>query len=237
MPPRSYLVADIETVLDPELPLADPAESERLPPPAHHQVVVIGLLWLDAKYGISRLGVVEGEAEADILETFSRFLDKHQPGLVTYNGRRFDLPVIAARSLRHGVALRYYYQSRDVRYRYTDEGHLDLFDFLGDFGAAQGTNLDVMSKLCGMPGKVGIEGKDVGPMVHAGRLEEVRNYCLCDVVQTAAVFLRSQLLRANITRDAYLDSVRGLLATIDADDRVAAVRAGINRPRLLLEER
>ena len=233
---RSYLVLDIETVLDAELPIAESSEAERLPAPPHHQVVVIGVLWLDADYRIRRLGVVgEHKDEHGMLEDFSRFLEERKPDLVTYNGRGFDLPVIAARCLRHGVPLRHYYRSRDVRYRYSPEGHLDVMDYVADFGAAKPSKLDIVSKLCGMPGKVGVDGKDVGPLVHAGRLKEVRDYCLCDVVQTAAVFLRVQLIRGELERDAYVGAMQHLIETIRADERLAPVAAGLNRARLLLE--
>lgn len=233
---HSYLVLDIETVLDAELPIAESSEAERLPAPPHHQVVVIGVLWLDADYRIRRLGVVgEQKDERGMLEDFSRFLEERKPDLVTYNGRGFDLPVIAARCLRHGVPLRHYYRSRDVRYRFSPEGHLDVMDYVADFGAAKPSKLDIVAKLCGMPGKVGVDGKDVGPLVHAGRLKEVRDYCLCDVVQTAAVFLRVQLIRGELAREAYLEAMQHLIETVRGDERLAPVAAGLNVARLLLQ--
>ena len=196
---RSYLVLDIETVLDPELPIAESSEAERLPAPPHHRIVVIGVLLMGADYTVRRLGVVgDGKEEPGILNDFAQFVEERRPCLVTYNGRGFDMPVIANRCFRHGITLHYYYAARDVRYRFSPDGHLDLMDYLADFGAAKPSRLDVVAKLCGMPGKVGVAGKDVGPMVHAGRLSEVRDYCLCDVVQTAAVFLRVQLLRGEL---------------------------------------
>ncbi len=234
---RSYLVLDIETVIDPELPI--PSESspiERLPAPPHHQVVAIGVLWLDRNYAVVRSGIIgEGKSEQEALTDFTRFADERQPDLVTFNGRSFDLPVLASRCLRYGIPFRYYYQSRDVRYRFSPEGHLDLMDFIADFGAARSSRLDVIAKLCGMPGKVGVDGKDVGPMVHAGQIELVRAYCLCDVVQTAGVFLRIQLLRGELTPETYLAAMNGLIAHAKAEPRVAPVVASWNEPRLLLE--
>jgi len=93
-------------------------------------------------------------------------------------------------------------------------------DFLSDFGATRPTRLDVMAKLIGMPGKVGVDGKDVGPLVHKGRIEEVRDYCLCDVVQTAALFLRVELLRGAIDRPRYLSAARALLRHLATHPRV-----------------
>jgi 3'-5' exonuclease len=237
MTARSTLVLDIETVVDPALPRAETGQETGLPPPPFHQVVVIGVLWLDADYRIQRLGVVgDGKSEREILVDFCRFVSERKPLLVTYNGRGFDLPVITARCLRHGVPFRHYYASRDLRYRYSAEGHLDLMDFLTDFGACKASKLDVVARSIGMSGKVGVEGKDVGPMVHAGRLAEVQAYCLCDVVQTAAVLLRLQLVRGELPDELYRTAMKGLLEHIDQDERLRPVGEGLDRPRLLLEE-
>ena len=144
--------------------------------------------------------------------------------------------MIATRCLRYGISLRHYYATRDVRYRFTADGHLDVMDYLAEFGAATSSRLAVFAQLCGMPCKVGVEGKDVGPMVHAGRIAEVRNYCLCDVAQTAAVFLRVQLLRGVLDRERYLGAMRSLIGLIRADPRLAPVATSLNERRLLLEE-
>ena len=232
--PKSHLVIDIETVLDPELPIAENSEAERLPAPPHHKIVVIGALLFDTSLAVQRIGVLgEGKDELGVLVDFARFLEDRKPDLVTFNGRGFDLPVIAARCLRHGVPLRHYYRARDVRYRFSPEGHLDLMDFIADFGAAKSAKLDIVAKLCGMPGKVGVDGKDVGPMVHAGRIKEVRDYCLCDVAQTAGVFLRVQLLRGEIEPAAYQTAMGGLIEAIRADERLAPVAAALDAERLL----
>jgi len=234
--PTPFLVLDIETVLDPELPLAE-TDAERLPAPPHHKVIVIGALWFDPSYEIRKIGVVgEGKDERGILLDFANLMNERRPCLVTYNGRGFDLPVIATRCLGHGIPLVHYYRSRDVRYRFSPEGHLDLMDYVADFGAAKPSRLDIVAKLCGLPGKVGIEGKNVGPMVHAGKLAEVRSYCLCDVVQTAGVFLRVQLLRGELAPGPYRDAMQGLITAIRADPRLEPVASGLDERRLLLED-
>jgi predicted PolB exonuclease-like 3'-5' exonuclease len=236
MPGRSYLILDIETVVDPALPQADLRQGTGLPPAPFHQVVVIGVLWMDTSYRVRRLGIIgDGMEERQALEDFSRFMSEHKPDLITYNGRGFDMPVIAARCLRHGVPFSHYYGSRDVRYRFSPEGHLDLMDYLTDFGATRASRLDVIARSVGMPGKVGIEGKDVGPMVHAGKLAEVQAYCLCDVAQTTGVFLRVQLVRGMLSREDYLAAMTDLIANIDGDERLAPVAEALDRPRLLLQ--
>jgi hypothetical protein len=235
--PKSFLVIDIETILDPALPIEESSEAERLPAPPHHKVVVIGALWLDEAHRPRKLGVLgESKDEPEILIDFAKFIEDRRPTIVTWNGRGFDMPVIASRCLRHGITLRHYYSSRDVRYRFSPEGHLDLMDYIADFGAAKPAKLDIVAKLIGMPGKVGVAGKDVGPMVHAGKVQEVRNYCLCDVVQTAAIFLRVELLRGELDKEHYLGAMGDLISQVRNDARVSAVAAGINEARLLLRD-
>ncbi|MEN9579310.1 MAG: hypothetical protein RJA70_2319 [Pseudomonadota bacterium] len=183
------------------------------------------------------MGVIgEDKDEAGMLEDFTRFMDKHEPCMVTFNGRGFDLPVIAARCLKHGLPFAHYYKDRDVRYRFSATGHLDLMDFLSDFGSAKRSGLDVTAKLCGMPGKVGVDGKAVGPLIHAGRIDEVKAYCLCDVVQTTGVLLRTQLLRGEISRTEYLKAMRSLMTAALADERLGAVTRLWVEDHLLLGE-
>jgi predicted PolB exonuclease-like 3'-5' exonuclease len=232
----TYLILDIETVVDQALPQASTGEGQGLPPAPFHEIVVIGVLWMDADYRVRRLGIIgDGTKEAEALADFSRFVTERKPDLVTYNGRGFDLPVIVARCLRHGLSFPHYYGARDVRYRFTPTGHLDLMDFLTDFGASRASKLDVMARTIGMPGKVGMAGKDVGPLIHAGKLAEVQAYCLCDVAQTTALFLRVELLRGQLERDSYRTAMAGLLEQIEGDERLAPVTEGLDRGRLLLE--
>lgn len=240
-----YLVVDIETIPDgsrwarPELPHG---VEPPFPPIWAHRVVVIGCLWLDSDYRLRRLGVVgEGledgatadEAEARLLDAFSRFVGRQRTTLLTYNGRSFDLPVIALRSLCHGVPLPWYYQERGVRYRYSEEGHIDLCDWLADHGATRSGSLDAIARLCGLPGKVGVDGSQVEGLHRTGQLAAIQSYCLADVTQTAFVFLRFRLLQGQIGPEAYREAASALLAALDSDGRVGNVLSQIDRERLL----
>ena len=113
----SYLVLDIETVLDPELPISQAGEVERLPAAPHHKVMVLGALLFDQMYQVRRIAVLaEGKDESGVLFDFARLMEERRPCLVTFNGRGFDMPVIASRCLRYGITFRHYYHTRDVRY-------------------------------------------------------------------------------------------------------------------------
>jgi len=146
------------------------------------------------------------------------------------------MPVITSRALRHGVPMPWWFTDRNTRYRYSTDGHFDLMDFLADFGAAKNARLDVYARLVGFPGKIGVDGSKVQPLVFAGKMDEVNSYCLCDVVQTAAIFLRVELLRGSFDRARYKEVARGLLTFIDEQPRLAGIAGQIDRRRFLLEE-
>ncbi|MEM7435440.1 MAG: 3'-5' exonuclease [Myxococcota bacterium] len=236
---RSFLVLDIETIADPDL--AWDAAVDGFPPAPFHQVVALGVLWLDADYGLQKLGAFGGEAdaapdEAKVLQEFSDFVGQRQPTIVTFNGRRFDLPVLANRMLKHGVAFPAYYANRDYRYRFSDEGHIDLADLLTDYGASRMPSLDALAQLVGMPGKMQVDGSKVQSMYEHGRHADIRNYCLHDVVQTAFVFLRAELLRGRIDVGDYRARARALWDSLAADDRVTEVLERADAVRALLVE-
>jgi predicted PolB exonuclease-like 3'-5' exonuclease len=240
-PSAEYLVLDIETIPDTERWTA-PESPAPFPPTWAHRIVVIGCLWLDHGYKLKRLGVV-GDAEGGtgtpdqreraLLEDFSRFVGRARPVLVTYNGRSFDLPVIALRSLCHGVSLGWYYRERNVRYRYSEEGHLDLCDWLADHGATRSGSLDAVARLIGLPGKVGVDGSQVEGLYRAGQLAAIQRYCLADVAQTALLFLRFRLLQGMIDNHQYQGATRALLDALAADGRVGEVLDGTDREHLI----
>jgi predicted PolB exonuclease-like 3'-5' exonuclease len=242
--PSTYLVLDIETVPDADLYRAPepPAGAEKLAPPPFPPLfacrpVLLGGLWLDESLACTQLGIIgEGKDEAGMLTEFAELMTSRRPQLVTWNGRSFDLPVLALRALRHGVSFPWYYQEPGYRHRYSAEGHLDLGDFLADHGAARMTSLDGAARLIGLPGKGPVDGSQVEALYLAGQLEALRAYCLSDVAQTAFVFLRYRLLAGHLDHDGYRRTATALLASIEADGRLGPLVGGIDRRRLLLRD-
>lgn len=226
---NSFLVIDIETVYDESLPPQE--DPQKFPSPPHHKVVCIGALYFDSNYEVKKIGCIQGDGEAEILLNFTNLCIERKPCIVTFNGRGFDMPVIASRCFRHGITFRYYYKSRDVRYRYSTDGSFDLMDYLADFGATKVSKLDVIAKLCGMPGKLDFSGKDVTSLT----FEQTQLYCLSDVVQSAAILLRIQLLRGELIKEYYLDRAQKFLDFIASDERLIPTYEKINRERFLCQ--
>jgi hypothetical protein len=72
-----------------------------------------------------------------------------------------------------------------------------------------------MAALGNIPVKIGgVDGSQVEAYVAAGRLTEVADYCLTDVLATHCVFLRYEMVRGDLT-PAHLDtSMNSLRATV-----------------------
>ena len=153
--------------------------------------------------------------EKVLLGHFSDRMVGDEITLVTWNGRTFDLPVLSMRAFKLGVSFGWYYKDRGMRYRYSEDGHLDLMDFLGDYGASRYAKLGDVARLIGLPGKVGeVSGAGVHDIYKStmketnyGVIEEkqksVARYCLQDTIQTALIFLRSRFHMGKIDRDEY----------------------------------
>lgn len=234
------LVLDIETIPDRELYTpADPAPGGERPfPPLYAcRPVVIGVIWLDASLACRRIGILgEDKSEAEMMADFADFIARVKPLIVTWNGRSFDLPVLALRALRHGVDFTWYYRGTGFRYRFSEDGHFDLGDALADFGAARMTSLDGAARLIGLPGKLGVDGSQVEGLFQAGQMDALRRYCLSDVAQTAFVYLRYKLITRDIDLPTYRRAAEELLRSLQTDGRFEPLIEGIDRPRLLLPE-
>lgn len=245
----SLLVLDIEAVRDKRVvPDPDPPDEKFFAPPHGWAPIVIGCVLLERDgrvWKTVRLGAIEGgaagqglaERERVVLTSFAEFMQRGRHDLVTWNGRAFDLPVLMLRGMRLGLQFPWYYQSRDHRYRYSEDGHCDLADAMADYGAARHMGLDGMAKLIGLPGKFGeIGGAQVGEAFEAGRHEEIATYCKLDAVQTAFLFLRWQLLKGAMGSAEYRQSAGSLMDACRAVPAFEAFVARCNLPVLFLEE-
>jgi predicted PolB exonuclease-like 3'-5' exonuclease len=144
-------------------------------------------------------------SEEKLVREFWSRAERFAGTLVTFNGRRFDIPVLELAALRHGVAAPVHFnEDSQARSRYSSARHYDLFDYLTNHGAvALAGGMDLLLKMIGMPGKIGMDGSMVQEYFETGRLEEIHRYCRNDVVQTYFLFLRVALMRGEIGADTY----------------------------------
>jgi predicted PolB exonuclease-like 3'-5' exonuclease len=153
----------------------------------------------------------DDQSEGKVVQTFFHAVEKHMPQLVSWNGSGFDLPVLHYRGLRHGVeASKYWDMGEDDReFKWNNYisryhmRHLDLMDLLAMYSPKNNAPLDAMAKLCGFPGKLGMDGSQVYAQYLAGQTDDIRRYCETDVMNTYLVYCRFQKMRGGLTEAEY----------------------------------
>jgi predicted PolB exonuclease-like 3'-5' exonuclease len=173
-------------------------------PVAFHVPIAIVIADVDDDRVLTSVAsVASGGDEKALVCAFWDRLEQFHGTLVSFNGRGFDLPVLELAALRHGCRIPRYF-SAGFRYRYSDEAHYDLYDFLTNTGmySVRG-GFHLLANLIGLPGKGSVDGADVQGLWEAGRLADIEAYCRRDVVQSYFLFLRMELIRGRISQDQY----------------------------------
>lgn len=222
------LIIDIETRPDPSMGVYK-NDPDAFPPPPYHMVTTVAWLTLDMGSSNARpgeapvlpsasFGVAQGELYA--LREVARILAS-KPRVVTFNGRRFDLPVIAMRSMKHGIPQRALLgkdRGIDYLYRYRDD-HCDVMDALSLSGAGVNASQHDVARMLGLPGKHVGSGDGVGTMTP----EQEAAYCLDDVAQLALIYCEWRRLNG-----VEVEPVRDLiLGAIEAEPRLSALHAAL----------
>jgi len=143
--------------------------------------------------------------EERLVREFWERVERFKGCLVSFNGRQFDLPVLELHALRYGCAVPSYFGEDSLyRRRYQLSKHLDLYDFITNFGAYRVRGgFDLLLRTIGLPGKGTVDGSQVQELWEAGRLAEIHEYCRRDVIQPYFLFLRVELVRGRITAERY----------------------------------
>jgi hypothetical protein len=151
------------------------------------------------------------DGEREIVQRFFDGIEKYTPQLVSWNGSTFDLPVLHYRALLHGIAGCCYWDMGDDNreFKYNNylsrfhTRHIDLMDILAGYQNRAWAPLDEIAQLCGLPGKLGMDGSQVWPAFSRGEIDAIRDYCETDVANTYLLFLRFQLIRGLLDAPAY----------------------------------
>jgi predicted PolB exonuclease-like 3'-5' exonuclease len=194
--------------------------------PLHlHKVVAIScVIRRTTKEGLPQFKVGSladsNSSEKEIIQAFFDLIEKYTPQLVSWNGSGFDLPVLHYRALVNGVTSSRYWEmgesgdsdSRDFKWnnyisRYHMR-HIDLMDLLAKFSGRANAPLDALAKMCGFPGKMGMDGGQVWQGFLDGKIKEIRDYCETDVVNTYLLYCRFQRMRGGVTPDEYEDEIK-----------------------------
>lgn len=176
-----------------------------------HRVAAISCVFRDSDgVRVRSLGALQDD-EPKLIQDFFRTVDRYQPRIVSWNGGGFDLPVLHYRAMIHGVQSARYWEmgehDRDFKYnnylnRYHSR-HLDLMDMLAMFTGRANAPLDEMARLCGFPGKLGMDGSMVWEAYRNGRIASIRDYCETDAASTWLLYCRFMLINGQLSPEEY----------------------------------
>lgn len=233
-PAPAYLVFDVETVPDGELIAKIKYRNEGLDartaierarwevlertagksdflPVSYYYPVAVCVARVRVDFSLEAITCLDSPAfrPREIAGGFWRGLARYGCPLVSFNGRGFDLPVLELAAFRWGLSAPGHFEEKfGRRYRY-GTAHLDLAEWLSNHGAAPVVGgLNLLSKLLGKPGKMQTTGADVWELFQQGKVREINDYCMYDVLDTYFVFLRSRVMKGDITVDEEQDRVR-----------------------------
>lgn len=144
--------------------------------------------------------------EKELLELFFGIIDQRTPTLITWNGSSFDLPVLQQRGLINCVQAQRYWEDGedDKSFKYNNytsryhTRHTDLMDVLASHNSRANAPLDEMSILLGLPGKSGIDGSKVCDIYLEGGINDIRNYCETDALNTYLLYLNWLFVKGDL---------------------------------------
>jgi hypothetical protein len=145
-------------------------------------------------------------SEADLVRGFFAHLKKNFSRLVSFNGKGFDLPVLKYAAMKNEVEASWLYKKGDkwnnYSQRYSLDWHCDLVDAFSDFGASAKVKMNELCAAFGLPGKLGVDGSQVTQMFDDGKLQEIRDYCETDVINTYLLYLVYQHHNGTLSKDS-----------------------------------
>lgn len=115
--------------------------------------------------------------------------------IITFNGKRFDLPLLELWAMRMELFLPFWFRGIGLKVwenpRTLSEAnpvHIDLTQILSGSGFPAG-DLHYWSRTMGLPGKIDTSGGSVAALVDAEKWDHVEDYCLCDCLNTLGIFM------------------------------------------------
>ena len=196
--------------------------------PLHqHQVIAISVVvrWDQNNFLIKSLGNLDS-SESELIHAFFRAIEKI-PVLVSWNGSGFDLPVLQYRALIHGIVSATYWDTgdfdRDFKWNNYQsrfhKRHVDVMEVLSRFQPRASAALDEIAKLIGLPGKIGVGGANVFSAYCEGKLQEIRDYCEIDALNTYLIYLRFEYIRGNYSIKQYEDELQRTRNWLEESDQ------------------
>lgn len=205
-------------------------EENGILPEAFQRPIVIVAVSIDyVRESVKPWILIEGRPrtpdEESLLTHFWRALEpgadaEGQRRIVSFNGKAFDMRVIEVRSLQfESISCATYFKPGEkwdtYRQKYSEEEHLDLLDYIPNYGNKAGFSLRTIASLVGLPGKDVMDGSQVYPVYLEGAIMRIAAYCFEDVIQTALIKMRLDRLRGILDRDETRRRIEWFLTAVE----------------------
>ncbi|MCX2683201.1 3'-5' exonuclease [Campylobacter sp. MIT 21-1685] len=182
--------------------------NEFLPLP-YHKIVSICAVISNNFGSFIKVNKIEGDDEQTMIDNFFAFIEKHEPKLVSFNGKNFDMPLLVLRALKYGIKAGAYLDTTSDKWnnyktRFSEIKHCDLFEC---FGSSRGMSLNLLSALNDLPGKYDICGSDVIKLYYHNEFEKIHQYCESDALNTFILFLKYERMKGNVNDEDYTHSL------------------------------
>ena len=168
--------------------------------------VIVSMLEVDEKFFPIRMRTLDEPhfRTEEITRQFWNVIEDeyNDASFVTFNGRGFDFPLMELMAFRFGVTAKRHFKDKFAsRFRFGTK-HIDLHDWLSNYSAIkmQG-GLNLLAKVIGKPGKVEMSGDDVYDLYKAGKISQIHEYCVGDVLDTYFVFLRTRVMVGELSAE------------------------------------
>jgi predicted PolB exonuclease-like 3'-5' exonuclease len=206
-----YLVADVESFRN-DVPWDPPdGDPNAFAPLPCHGIAAIGGLVIEISDGKNETGrnrcsflgtfgeIGDKSTEYSRIEAFIKYYRNARPIVfATFNGRRFDIPVLWMRAMHFGLPIPEFFH-KDFSYRYAIERSFDIYDVMGNFGSANIGTVDQFCGVIGLPGKMDVDGSKVHALFEAGEYRKIHSYVQCDVIEEALILLRCLHVRGELS--------------------------------------
>lgn len=159
--------------------------------------------------------------ESGMIGEFLGLIGKARPQLVGYNSSESDVQVLIQRGLIHELSSPMFCKRPENKWdphyfaQWDNEEHLDLLKLFSK-GRDMTPKLNELAKLCGLPGKLDIDGEQVVDLWLARDLDRIVAYNQIDVLNTYLLWLRIVHFCGKITEEEYVseqDEFREFLET------------------------
>jgi len=177
------VVVDIETYV-PNF------EGDDFPPWPMHRPICASVLTADRDdLGVVRFNlttIMFSDREIEALAELELLLEGRT--LVTFNGKGFDLPVLALTAMKNRKFDASNLSNLWRAYKFGPY-HCDLADQYSQFGSARGASLATLCAALDISVKQSAHGDEVGKLYESGEIETIKRYCEEDVAATYLLFL------------------------------------------------